>query len=417
MESIESRLRDPNVIRERNATVKVIVSDALDFISAGIESIIEDLVTKRFRAEELASWNLLTRTSYSYQHINWKLTALWFAGFLFRYLILLPVRIVIFFIGLAFMVIITSASAYVTNPRLKKWINRQGMLTSMRICSHAYSCIVQFHDRENRAKQGGICVANHTSPVDVLILSCDNCYAMVGQKQGGILGFIQDSLSRSADHIWFERTVAKDRAEVAKRLKEHVDDPNKLPILIFPEGTCINNTSVMLFRKGSFEIGRTIYPIAMKYDLRLGDAFWNSSAQTYGQYLLRMMTSWAIICDVWYLPPMTRLEGESAVEFARRVKHAIAEKGGLVDLEWDGNLKRSRVPPRLIAEHQKLYWDLLSRKTSINPAYRGNIAMPSEIPGEQDGAVKKEEESKDNGDLEEINSLRKRAIDPNESTQ
>lgn len=39
-------------------------------------------------------------------------------------------------------------------------------------------------------------------------------------------------------------------------LREHVEDENKLPILIFPEGTCINNTSVMLFKKGSFEVGK-----------------------------------------------------------------------------------------------------------------------------------------------------------------
>lgn len=26
-------------------------------------------------------------------------------------------------------------------------------------------------------------------------------------------------------------------------------------------------------------------------------------------YLLRMMTSWAIVCSVWYLPPMTREVG------------------------------------------------------------------------------------------------------------
>ena len=25
-------------------------------------------------------------------------------------------------------------------------------------------------------------------------------------------------------------------------------------------------------------------------------------------YVLMMMTSWAIVCDVWYLPPMTRDE-------------------------------------------------------------------------------------------------------------
>lgn len=48
------------------------------------------------------------------------------------------------------------------------------------------------------------------------------------------------------------------------RLKEHVDDPDKLPILIFPEGTCINNTSVMQFKKGSFEVGSVVYPVAIK---------------------------------------------------------------------------------------------------------------------------------------------------------
>ncbi|VDN19230.1 unnamed protein product [Gongylonema pulchrum] len=89
-------------------------------------------------------------------------------------------------------------------------------------------------------------------------------------------------------------------------LQEHVDDPSLLPIIIFPEGTCINNTSVMMFKKGSFEVSSTIYPIAMKYDSRLGDAFWNSSEQSYAEYLFRMMTSWAIMCDVWYLPPMSR---------------------------------------------------------------------------------------------------------------
>ena len=32
---------------------------------------------------------------------------------------------------------------------------------------------------ENKAKGGGICVANHTSPIDAILLACDNCYALV----------------------------------------------------------------------------------------------------------------------------------------------------------------------------------------------------------------------------------------------
>ncbi len=36
-----------------------------------------------------------------------------------------------------------------------------------------------FPCRENKAKGGGICVANHTSPIDAILLACDNCYALV----------------------------------------------------------------------------------------------------------------------------------------------------------------------------------------------------------------------------------------------
>lgn len=79
-----------------------------------------------------------------------------------------------------------------------------------------------------------------------------------------------------------------------------------------------------------------------RYDPRFGDPFWNSSKYSMMQYLFLMMTSWAIVCDVYYLPPMYQQEGESAIVFANRVKSVIAKKGGLVDLSWDGNLKRNK---------------------------------------------------------------------------
>ncbi|MCP6508556.1 hypothetical protein NL478_27710, partial [Klebsiella pneumoniae] len=76
------------------------------------------------------------------------------------------------------------------------------------------------------------------------------------------------------------------------------------------------------------------------YDPRFGDAFWNSSKYSMLQHLYLMMTSWAIVCDVWYLPPMYQNENESGANFANRVKREIADQGGLVDLVWDGQLKR-----------------------------------------------------------------------------
>ncbi|OUC43637.1 transporter, major facilitator family protein [Trichinella nativa] len=298
---------------------------------AGIEAIIEDDVTSRFSAAELTSWNLLTRSSYGYHLLNWKLGLLWGFGLIIRYFVIFPINLTILVIALFILI--------------------------------ATGCTITFirDEEHNSAKPGGICVANHTSPIDALVLACDNCYAFVGQRQGGFLGFIQNSLLKLDAHIWFDREEGSDKLLVRNRLREHVQDHSKLPILIFPEGTCINNTSVMMFRKGSFEVGDVIYPVAIKYDARFGDAFWNSSKVSYFEYLMMMMTSWALVCDVWYLPPMVRQDGEDAIAFASRVKKAIAKAGGLVELEWDGQLKRHFVKSEVIDKQRQKYSERIMR--------------------------------------------------------
>ncbi|XP_017889594.1 glycerol-3-phosphate acyltransferase 3 isoform X2 [Ceratina calcarata] len=313
----------------------------LDYIKAGVEAIIEDEVTSRFEAEELKNWNLLTRTNRLYEFISWKLTVIWMCGFFMRYCFLLPLRIVLCFIGVMWLTVCTAVVGYVPEGSFKRWLYYKVSIMCFGVLSSALSSVVTYNNPENRPVRG-ICVANHTSPIDVLVLMCDNCYSLVGQRHGGFLGILQRALARSSPQIWFERFEVKDRVAVAKRLRQHVSDPTNPPILIFPEGTCINNTSVMQFKKGSFEVDSVIYPVAIKYDARFGDAFWNSSRYSMLQYLYRTMSSWAIVCDVWYLPPMYRNEGENAIDFANRVKSVIARQGGLVDLQWDGQLKRMK---------------------------------------------------------------------------
>ncbi|XP_072747202.1 glycerol-3-phosphate acyltransferase 3 isoform X2 [Anoplolepis gracilipes] len=317
-------------------------SSCLDYIRAGVEAIIEDDVTSRFEAEELKNWNLLTRTNRYYEFISWKLTFIWMFGFVMRYCFLLPLRIFICFIGVLYLVIVTCLIGFLPNGRVKCWMNNQASLIAFRIMSRSIAGMITIHNPQYKPKNGGVCVANHTSTLDICILSTLTTFSLIGQRHGGFLGILQRALARASPHIWFERSEVKDREAVVKRLKKHVSDPANPPILIFPEGTCINNTSVMQFKKGSFEVDSVIYPVAIKYDPRFGDAFWNSSRYSMLQYLYMMMSSWAIVCDVWYLPPMYRNEGESAIDFANRVKSVIARQGGLVDLQWDGQLKRMK---------------------------------------------------------------------------
>ncbi|XP_072784864.1 glycerol-3-phosphate acyltransferase 3 isoform X4 [Taeniopygia guttata] len=321
------------------------LADVMYFSKKGCEAVAEDEVTRRFSSEELLSWNLLSRTNANLHHVSWKLAAVWVTGILIRYCLLLPFRV-------------------------KGWLSNQVQMICATLGVRCLSGIVHFHNRENKPQEGGICVANHTSPLDVLILASDGCYSLVGQVHGGLMGLIQKSCMQTAQHVLFERSEMKDRHLVRKKIREHIADKAKLPILIFPEGTCINNTSVMMFKKGSFEVGGTIHPVAIKYDPRFGDAFWNSTKHSIMTYAFNVLTSWAIVCNVWYLPPMVKEEEEDAVHFADRVKAVIAARAGMSVLPWDGGLKRRKVKESFKEEQQKKYCQIVIENGSVG---NGNV--------------------------------------------
>ncbi|VDN05748.1 unnamed protein product [Thelazia callipaeda] len=115
--SIQLKLNDNEWAATDHNVIETIVNDGLDFISAGINSIIDDVVTIRFKAEQLASWNLLTRTGCTFEHISWKLTILWVIGCFFRYLILFPIRACIFVIGATHLVVIANVAGFIRNKK------------------------------------------------------------------------------------------------------------------------------------------------------------------------------------------------------------------------------------------------------------------------------------------------------------
>jgi hypothetical protein len=42
-------------------------------------------------------------------------------------------------------------------------------------------------------------------------------------------------------------------------------------------------------------------PVAIKYNKVFVDAFWNSKKQTFLQHLYALMTSWAVVAEIWYM--------------------------------------------------------------------------------------------------------------------
>uniref|UniRef100_A0A2K5JV04 Phospholipid/glycerol acyltransferase domain-containing protein n=1 Tax=Colobus angolensis palliatus TaxID=336983 RepID=A0A2K5JV04_COLAP len=299
------------------------LSDMFYFSKKGLEAIVEDEVTQKFSSEELVSWKLLTRTNVNFQYISLRLTMVWVLGDIVRYCVPLPLRVTLAFVGVSLLVIGTTLVGQLEMVHL----------TCCRICPRSLSGTIHYHNKQYRPQKGGICVANHTSLIDILILTTGGCYAMVGQVLGSLMRIIQRVMVKACPHVWFECSEMKDRHLVTKRLKEHI---------------------------GSFEIGGTIHPVAIKYNPQFGDAFWNSSKYNMVSYL------WAIVGDVWYMPPITRKEGEDTVQFANRVKSAIAIQGGLTELPWDGGLKRAKVKDTFKEGQQKNYSKMIVGNGSPN---------------------------------------------------
>ena len=161
-QSIIVRSTDVNRIDELDNEIvsgrgRAVLDDSVYFLKAGIEAIVEDSVTCRFEAERLACWNMMTRTSHIWcEFISWKLNLLYYLGFLFRYGFLLPVRAIIFFIGLIFLSMSTAVLGLLPDGSLKRDLNEKCMLTSFRILSRCLTAVIYFHDEHNKAKNGGM---------------------------------------------------------------------------------------------------------------------------------------------------------------------------------------------------------------------------------------------------------------------
>lgn len=76
------------------------------------------------------------------------------------------------------LTVCTAVVGYVPEGSFKRWLNYKVSLMCFAVLSSALSAVIKYNNPENRPVVG-ICVANHTSPIDVLVLMCDNCYSLV----------------------------------------------------------------------------------------------------------------------------------------------------------------------------------------------------------------------------------------------
>lgn len=178
--------------------------------------------------------------------------ALYILGFVLRYLVLFPLRLFVLLTGflLFFMAKPVVNRVFRHDAARRKRYQRLLIRFLCGAFALSWSAVIKFHGTRPQRRPNQVFVANHTSLIDVAVLGLDQVYSFVGQRHVGFVGFLQDYLLDGMDCLWFNRMEAQDRAMVSRKIREHVRDASKAPLLIFPEGTCVNNKHIVMFKRG-----------------------------------------------------------------------------------------------------------------------------------------------------------------------
>uniref|UniRef100_A0A061S3J5 Glycerol-3-phosphate O-acyltransferase 3/4 n=1 Tax=Tetraselmis sp. GSL018 TaxID=582737 RepID=A0A061S3J5_9CHLO len=330
------------------------VFDISSLLSDAASAIMDDSFWRCFAMNEPDAWNW-----------NVYLFPLWCGGVILRYLILFPCRLVILILGhILFGVAFVAASLLLKPGPSQAAVLEQLLRFLAQIYVTSWTGVIRYHGPRPVKRANQVWVANHTSMIDFLVLSAYSSFSVIMQLHPGWVGFMQKKVLDPQGCLYFNRTQVSDRKHVAEKMKEHVQDPKTPPLLIFPEGTCVNNEYCVMFKRGAFDLGATVCPVAIKYNKIFVDAFWNSKAMSFTRHLLNLMTSWAVVCDVYFLEPQDRNPGESSSDFAARVQQMIAKKAGLRVVPWDGYLKYYNLAdkhPEIVEKRRRVVREALER--------------------------------------------------------
>ena len=379
--------------------------DASGVLQDAASAIIDDTFNACFAFSDNPAWNW-----------NFYLFPLWCVGVVLRYLVLFPIRLAwivtctLLFIGVFTLI------HNVTRGKLRANLERDLVHLYAACFVISWTGVIKYHGPKPTQRSGHVYVANHTSIIDYIMLcqvrpnptgtkvyqrqirsplhSCVitvlrnplslthappsprtvytiqvSPFSSIAQQNKGWLGLIQNTAMEAIHCIRFNRTESKDREMVQRRLREHVANPDRLPLLIFPEGTCVNNEYCVMFKKGAFDLGCKVCPIAIKYNKIFAETFWHSRRMSFTTYLLKLMTSWAVVADVWYMEPQEMQPDEDSIQFAERVRSMICKQAGIKPVPWDGMLKYYRPSPKMTEKRRA---QIASNLVKLLPPKDGN---------------------------------------------
>ncbi|KAM9838365.1 lysophosphatidylcholine acyltransferase 1 isoform 2-T2 [Aulostomus maculatus] len=155
------------------------------------------------------------------------------------------------------------------------------------------------------------------------------------------------------------RSDQESRRNTVKEIKRRAQSGGEWPqIMIFPEGTCTNRSSLILFKAGAFIPGLPVQPVVLRYPNKLDTVTWTWQ----GPGAFKIL--WLTLCqphnpiEIEYLPIYTPSdeEKENPALFANNVRKLMAKalEVPLVDLSFDDRDISTSQGPLCIYDHSSL---------------------------------------------------------------
>ncbi|XP_063704078.1 lysophosphatidylcholine acyltransferase isoform X1 [Culicoides brevitarsis] len=176
-----------------------------------------------------------------------------------------------------------------------------------------------------------VCAAPHTSFYDSILAIILGPSSVVAKSETADMSFF-GKLIDYTQPIYVCREDPDSRHNTIKEINERANSKEDWSqILIFPEGTCTNRTSLIQFKPGAFYPGVPVQPVCVRYPNKTDTVTWTWDGPDVITLLWRTLTQMHTYCEIEFLPVYTPNEEEKkdARLFARNVQAVMAKSLGV----------------------------------------------------------------------------------------
>eukprot|EP00612_Vaucheria_litorea_P000215 CAMPEP_0171453280 /NCGR_PEP_ID=MMETSP0945-20130129/1053_1 /TAXON_ID=109269 /ORGANISM="Vaucheria litorea, Strain CCMP2940" /LENGTH=464 /DNA_ID=CAMNT_0011978119 /DNA_START=518 /DNA_END=1909 /DNA_ORIENTATION=- len=174
-------------------------------------------------------------------------------------------------------------------------------------------------------------VSNHICPFEPIFLLYYTKASVLQRSEDSkvpIIGRVQKALQV----LFVDRKSEESRKGIIKLINERSCESNLFPkMLIFPEGTCTNQSAIITFKNGPFHPGKTVQPILVRYMFRWMDPSFPAVSPSLRQLATRIACQVYNSMEIEFLDPYfpSSEEKVNAALYANNVRLLMAKKLGV----------------------------------------------------------------------------------------